>query len=111
MMHRCLRTGFSDVLALSQTMVRQLIHYSPIASFAEYLVSKVLVDALLLGAKDGQDILSLSLGGADGWTESSSAVVASRIAASGKVITISAGNDVRVTLLALSSFLTDPHPF
>ncbi|KAF5385811.1 hypothetical protein D9615_002603 [Tricholomella constricta] len=58
-----------------------------------FVTDDVLVDALLLGVKDGQDILTLSLGGADGWTESSSAVVASRIAASGKVVTIAAGND------------------
>ncbi|KAG7086750.1 hypothetical protein E1B28_002682 [Marasmius oreades] len=53
----------------------------------------VIIDALLLGVKDGQDIMTLSLGGPDGWTESSSSVVASRIADSGKVITIAAGND------------------
>ena len=35
----------------------------------------------------------MSLGGADGWTESTSSVVSSRIAASGKVVTIAAGND------------------
>ncbi|KAK7473132.1 hypothetical protein VKT23_001233 [Stygiomarasmius scandens] len=53
----------------------------------------VLVDALLLGFKEGQDILTLSLGGADGWTESSSSVVASRIARAGRIVTIAAGND------------------
>ncbi|KAF8070083.1 pyrolysin [Lyophyllum atratum] len=58
-----------------------------------FVTDDVIVDALLLGVQDGQDILSLSLGGADGWTESSSSVVASRIAASGKVVTIAAGND------------------
>ena len=52
------------------------------------------MDALLRGVKDGQDILTLSLGGADGWTSSSAAVVASRIARSGKIVTIAAGNDV-----------------
>lgn len=53
----------------------------------------IIVDALLKGVKDGQDILTLSLGGADGWTSSVSAVVASRIAKSGKIVTIAAGND------------------
>ncbi|KAG7098360.1 hypothetical protein E1B28_000318 [Marasmius oreades] len=52
-----------------------------------------IIDALLLAVKDGQDIITLSLGGPDGWTESSSSVVASRIADSGKVVTIAAGND------------------
>lgn len=50
-----------------------------------------------MGFKDGQDILTLSLGGADGWTESSSAVVASRLVDRGKVVTIAAGNDVSPT--------------
>ncbi|PFH53699.1 hypothetical protein AMATHDRAFT_187018 [Amanita thiersii Skay4041] len=58
-----------------------------------FVTDDILVDALLRGVQDGQDILTLSLGGADGWTESSSAVVASRIAATGKVVTIAAGND------------------
>ena len=57
------------------------------------ILSPVLVDALLRGVREGQDILTMSLGGADGWTESTSAVVSSRIAASGKVVTIAAGND------------------
>ena len=53
----------------------------------------VIIEALLRGVQDGQDILTLSLGGTDGWTESSSSVVASRIAASGKIVTIAAGNE------------------
>lgn len=59
------------------------------------------MDALLRGFKDGQDILTLSLGGPDGWTESSSSIIASRIAALGKIITIAAGNDVRPVLSKL----------
>jgi len=49
---------------------------------------------LLKGYKDGNDILTLSLGGADGWAASSSAVVADRLASLGKIVTIAAGNDV-----------------
>ena len=56
-------------------------------------LSLVLVDALLRGAKDGMDILTMSIGGADGWATSSSAVVASRLADQGKIVTIAAGND------------------
>lgn len=52
------------------------------------------MEALLRGVSDGQDILTMSLGGANGWTESTSSVVSSRIAASGKIVTIAAGNDV-----------------
>ncbi|PBK95398.1 pyrolysin [Armillaria gallica] len=58
-----------------------------------YVTDDVIIDALIMGYKDGQDILTLSLGGAAGWTESTSSVVASRIAATGKIVTIAAGND------------------
>ncbi|KAL4251464.1 Alkaline protease 1 [Abortiporus biennis] len=53
----------------------------------------ILVEALLRGVSEGQDILTMSIGGCDGWTESSAAVVSSRISASGKIVTIAAGND------------------
>ncbi|KAJ7282918.1 subtilisin-like protease [Mycena rebaudengoi] len=53
----------------------------------------VIIDALLMGVKDGADVLSLSLGGSSGWTVGAGSVVASRIAASGKIVTIAAGNE------------------
>ncbi|KAJ7248783.1 subtilisin-like protease [Mycena rebaudengoi] len=53
----------------------------------------VIIDALLRAVKDGADILNLSLGGPDGWTESAGSVVASRIAATGKIVTIAASNE------------------
>ncbi|KAJ3557998.1 hypothetical protein NP233_g11597 [Leucocoprinus birnbaumii] len=53
----------------------------------------ILVEAMLLGFSEGQDILTLSIGGADGWTESVSSVVASRLVKRGKIVTIAAGND------------------
>ncbi|KAK7035491.1 hypothetical protein VNI00_011784 [Paramarasmius palmivorus] len=52
----------------------------------------VLVDALLMGVRDGNDILTLSIAGPSGWSETTSSVVASRIASSGTVVTIAAGN-------------------
>ncbi|KZT21765.1 subtilisin-like protease [Neolentinus lepideus HHB14362 ss-1] len=58
-----------------------------------FVSDDIIVDALLRGYNDGMDILTLSLGGVEGWTESSSAVVASRIADQGRVVTIAAGND------------------
>ena len=45
------------------------------------------------GVSDGQDILTMSLGGTDGWTESTTSVLSSRIADMGKIVTIAAGND------------------
>ncbi|KAK7053263.1 hypothetical protein VNI00_003889 [Paramarasmius palmivorus] len=53
----------------------------------------LIVAALLRGAEEKNDILSLSLGGKSGWTETSTAVVASRIAKSGIAVAIAAGND------------------
>lgn len=59
-----------------------------------HIAYTVIIEALLRGVSDGNDILTMSLGGADGWTESSSAVVSSRIAATGKIITIAAGTEI-----------------
>ncbi|CAE6485798.1 unnamed protein product, partial [Rhizoctonia solani] len=53
----------------------------------------ILIDSLLRAYKDGNDIITLSLGGPDGWTEAVSGVVASRIAEKGRIVTIAAGND------------------
>jgi subtilisin family serine protease len=39
------------------------------------------------------DILTLSLGSADGWSSATAAVVADRIVESGKIVTVAAGND------------------
>ncbi|KAK7053257.1 hypothetical protein VNI00_003883 [Paramarasmius palmivorus] len=55
--------------------------------------SSVIVEALLRAVDDEQDILTMSIGQPDGWTEGTTSVVASRIAASGKVVTVAAGND------------------
>ncbi|EMD33648.1 hypothetical protein CERSUDRAFT_159874 [Gelatoporia subvermispora B] len=53
----------------------------------------VIIDALLRGVSDGNDILTMSLGGSSGWTEDTGSVVSSRIAATGKIVTIATGND------------------
>ncbi|CAE6463465.1 unnamed protein product [Rhizoctonia solani] len=53
----------------------------------------ILIDSLLRACKDGNDVITLSLGGVDGWTESVAGVVASRIADKGRIVTIAAGND------------------
>ncbi|KAH7339260.1 peptidase S8/S53 domain-containing protein [Rhizoctonia solani] len=53
----------------------------------------ILIDSLLRAYKDGNDVITLSLGGPDGWTEAVSGVVASRIADEGRIVTIAAGND------------------
>ena len=52
----------------------------------------VIVEALLKGATDGMDILTLSLGSLRGWSSTSTAVVADRIAKSGIIITAATGN-------------------
>ncbi|KAG9098284.1 hypothetical protein FS749_004226 [Ceratobasidium sp. UAMH 11750] len=51
------------------------------------------VDALVRAQQDGNDIITLSLGTKSGWTESVASVVASRIARTGRIVTVAAGND------------------
>lgn len=52
-----------------------------------------IVDALLRADKDGNDVITLSLGGPSGWIDSISSVVASRLVAKGRILTIAAGNE------------------
>ncbi|CAE6531335.1 unnamed protein product [Rhizoctonia solani] len=52
----------------------------------------IVIDALLLAYKEGNDVITLSLGGPDGWTESVTGVVASRIASKGRIVTVAGGN-------------------
>ncbi|EJD38527.1 subtilisin-like protein [Auricularia subglabra TFB-10046 SS5] len=52
----------------------------------------IIVDALIRAHKDGNDVITLSLGHVDGWTEGTASVVASRIAERGRVVTVAAGN-------------------
>ncbi|KAG8929169.1 hypothetical protein FRC01_004741 [Tulasnella sp. 417] len=74
---------------------------APLADIGAYRVfgcegssgDDVIIAALTQAYKDGADILSLSLGGAQGWSEAPSSVVASNIAAKGRIVTIAAGND------------------
>ncbi|KAI0049851.1 subtilisin-like protease [Auriscalpium vulgare] len=53
----------------------------------------IIIAALLRGVAEEQDILTLSLGAVSGWSTGTASVVASRIAASGIVVTVAAGND------------------
>lgn len=58
--------------------------------------SIVILEALIRAYEDDVDVLTMSFGASAGWTEGTSSVVASRIAASGKIVTIAAGNWVRL---------------
>lgn len=92
---RSTRTGSSGALVPSVTTVSISPSVLSRRTAADprilRLFPTVIVEALLQGYKDGNDILTLSLGGSDGWTESSSSVVSSRIAAAGRIVTIAAG--------------------
>ncbi|KAF7376432.1 Subtilisin-like protease [Mycena sanguinolenta] len=58
-----------------------------------YTTDDIITTALIQGYNEKMDILTLSLGGPSGWTEGTASVVASRIAAQGRVVTAAAGND------------------
>lgn len=56
------------------------------------LVQKI-IDGLLRAFNEGADVITLSLGGSSGWSESPANVVASNIVAAGRVVTIAQGNE------------------
>ncbi|KAJ7693309.1 subtilisin-like protease [Mycena rosella] len=58
-----------------------------------YTSDDIIAAALIRGYNEKMDVLTLSLGGPNGWTEGTASVVASRIAAEGRVVTVAAGND------------------
>jgi len=53
----------------------------------------IILDALLRAYDEGNDVITLSIGGYSGWSTSTAAVVASRIAKRGRVVTVAAGNE------------------
>ncbi|CAE6379771.1 unnamed protein product [Rhizoctonia solani] len=58
-----------------------------------FFTDDILIAALIRACNDGNDVITLSLGGPEGWTESTSGVIASNIAKKGRIVTIAAGND------------------
>ncbi|KAG9050740.1 hypothetical protein FS837_002684 [Tulasnella sp. UAMH 9824] len=54
---------------------------------------EVIIEAMLRAHTDRHDIVSMSLGGSVGWSEDTVGAIASRIAATGVVFTVAAGND------------------
>ncbi|KAJ7602261.1 peptidase S8/S53 domain-containing protein [Roridomyces roridus] len=74
----------------------ELWAYRVVSCFGS-VTDDIVIDALLMSVKDGMNVLSLSLGQSSGWTEGTTAVVASRIAATGKIVAIAAGNDASST--------------
>ena len=53
----------------------------------------MLVQAIIRAFTDGNDVITMSLGGTVGWTEAVSSVVSSRVAKAGRIVTIAAGNE------------------
>jgi subtilisin family serine protease len=53
---------------------------------------ELVIDGLLQAYHDGMDVLTLSLGGPGGWTQTVSSRVANNIANQGRVVTVAVGN-------------------
>ncbi|KAH8923038.1 subtilisin-like protein [Atractiella rhizophila] len=53
----------------------------------------LIIQAFIQAFEDGANVITMSVGGASGWTEDAGSVVADRINALGRITTISAGND------------------
>lgn len=70
---------------------------------------EILIDAIVQAHAAGMDIISMSIGGANGWSESPLADVASRTADEGIYMSISAGNDGEEGLFLASDLSSGPH--
>ncbi|KAJ7647008.1 subtilisin-like protease [Roridomyces roridus] len=55
----------------------------------------IISQALIMAYNDEMDIMTLSIGAASGWSEATASVVAERMVAQGRAVTVSAGNDGR----------------
>ncbi|PVG02580.1 subtilisin-like protein, partial [Serendipita vermifera] len=53
----------------------------------------ILIAAITRAYNEGCDVITMSIGGPAGWTSSPSAVVSSRAAKNGRIVTIAAGNE------------------
>ncbi|KAL8280710.1 hypothetical protein RQP46_007033 [Phenoliferia psychrophenolica] len=57
-----------------------------------YTSDQLIIEGLIGAYNDGADVITLSLGGQDGWSEGPAAVVASNIVAAGRAVTIAMAN-------------------
>lgn len=64
---------------------------------------ETIMEAMLQAFDDGADIITISIGGVDGWTDGPWALIASKLVDLGVLVTVSAGNDGNVGALAASS--------
>lgn len=62
-------------------------------SYYDGTTEDILIEAFLMAYEADADIITSSIGGAGGWASDAWAVVASRIADEGVIVTIAAGND------------------
>jgi subtilisin family serine protease len=63
---------------------------------------ETIIEAMLMAFDDGVDIITISIGGIDGWSDGPWALVANKIVEMGVLVTVSAGNDGNVGALAAS---------
>ena len=68
----------------------------------------VIIDAMARAFVDGVHIISMSIGGMNGWSEGPEGILASRIADRGVFMSIAAGNDGDLGLFASSSPAVGP---
>lgn len=88
-------------IAVGQSPDGRFVGVAPAATILSYKVftdidattEDVLIEAFLMAYEADADIITCSVGGDGGWSSDAWAVVASRIAEQGIIVTIAAGND------------------
>ena len=73
------------------------------------MTDDVLVAAMLRAHADGADVITLSIGGEAGWSETPAARAASALVAQGTVVTIAAGNSGSNGAFTASTPATGPN--
>lgn len=64
---------------------------------------ETIIEAMLMAFDDGADVITISIGGIDGWSDGPWAMIASKMVDLGVLITVSAGNDGNVGAFAANS--------
>ncbi|ORY79333.1 peptidase S8/S53 domain-containing protein [Leucosporidium creatinivorum] len=84
---------FTGVVPEATIYAYKIFGCTDAASGLSYSDDELIISGLLQAYEDRADVITLSLGGPSGWSESPSSAVASALVEQGRVVTVAQGND------------------